>query len=297
MLRKHFPIFASGARERLPELRLPNHLIDVNALRPPTIAKRNTANALVEDEANVNTVIEMYDYIGAGGITAADIRRKLDKVRTETLTLRINSGGGDVFEGFAIYNDLRAYSRKVRVEVAGLAASAASLIAMAADEVVMEKSSFLMIHNAWLFAAADRHELRRLADVLEQVDAGMRDVYSSRSGKTAREVEKIMDAETWYSSEDAIAAGFADRVIDDPVRARATIYDMSACSHVPAAYKRRVEHVLRDEGVSATLAKRAVAQGFEVLRDAVPEPDQRDAELTASLQQLLRNLSTSDKGS
>lgn len=268
---------------------------DFRSLQHAVILALNPRDDSSEDLTADNTVLELYNYIGEGGITASDVRRKLDRVRTATVTLRINSGGGDVFEGFAIYNDLRAYKKRVRVEVAGLAASAASLVAMAADEIVMEKSSFLMIHNAWVLAMGDRNDLRKAADVLDQIDAGLRDVYVARTGNTKNVISKMMDDETWFSADEAVKSGFADAVIADTVAPRnATVYDVSACMNTPPAYKRKVENELRERGYSATVAKKAVSNGFSVLRDAGSGDKHRDdAEVAAALDKLLNNLKTS----
>lgn len=286
------------ARADLPAPDVPQGFVtrdDFRSLQHAVILALNPRDEVVEQPESDNTVLELYNYIGEGGITASDLRRKMDRVRTSMVTLRINSGGGDVFEGFAIYNDLRAYKKKVRVEIAGLAASAASLIAMAADEIVMEKSSFLMIHNAWVLAMGDKNDLRKAADVLDQIDAGLRDVYVARTGNTKNAITKMMDEETWFSADEAIKAGFADSIIADPVAPKnSTVYDVSACANTPAAYKRKVENELRERGYSATVAKKAVSNGFSVLRDAAPGDTHRDdAEVVAALDKLLSNLKSS----
>lgn len=118
-----------------------------------------------------------------------------------------------MFEGLAIYNLLRDYSGKVTVNVVGVAASSASIIAMAGDEIQIGRSAFLMIHNCWVVAVGNKNDLRASADTIEPFDRSMGDIYSARTGLDAKAVEKLMDAETWLGGSDAIEQGFADALL------------------------------------------------------------------------------------
>lgn len=160
------------------------------------------------------TVIDLYDEIGFFGITAAEFRRKLDAVRTDEILVRINSPGGDVFDGIAIHNDLAAHPARVTTRVTGIAASAASEVAMAGDRIEMFESAFLMIHNAWALVIGDRNDLRGFADVLEQIDGALAAVYARRTGKTAKAISALMDAETWMAGPKAVEEGFADALVE-----------------------------------------------------------------------------------
>jgi ATP-dependent Clp protease, protease subunit len=130
----------------------------------------------------------------------------------DTITLYINSEGGDVFAAQAIYSMLKRHSAAVHTYVDGLAASAASLIAMAGETITLPINAMLMLHSPWAFAMGNASQLRTMADDLDKIRESMIAVYSERSGKSHDEVVAILDAETWYTAEEAVAAGFADEV-------------------------------------------------------------------------------------
>jgi ATP-dependent Clp protease protease subunit len=155
------------------------------------------------------TVVELYDEIGYWGVTAKDFRDQLKTV-TGDFTLRINSPGGDVFDGIAMFNDLIAHKGKVKVEISGIAASIASVIAMAGDSIEIAPNAFFMIHNAWTIAFGNRHDMSAAADVLGQIDEAIARTYVGRSKVGIRSVRDMMDGETWLSASAAIDKGFAD---------------------------------------------------------------------------------------
>jgi ATP-dependent protease ClpP protease subunit len=156
------------------------------------------------------TVVELYDEIGYWGVTAKDFRDQLKGI-TGDFTLRVNSPGGDVFDGIAIFNDIKAHPGKVTVQVSGIAASIASVIAMAGDTIEIAPNAFFMVHNAWTIAAGNRHDFESAAGVLGQIDEAIARTYVERSKVGIRAVRDMMDAETWLSAADAIDKGFADR--------------------------------------------------------------------------------------
>lgn len=157
-------------------------------------------------------VVELYDEIGYWGVTAKDFRDQLKTISGD-FTLRINSPGGDVFDGIAIFNDLIAHKGKVKVEIAGIAASIASVIAMAGDTIEIAPNAFVMIHNAWTFAFGNRHDLEEVAAVLGQIDEAIARTYVGRTKVGIRAVKDMMDGETWLGSAAAIDKGFADRLM------------------------------------------------------------------------------------
>lgn len=161
---------------------------------------------------NAPTVVELYDEIGYWGVTAKDFRDQLKTV-TGDFTLRINSPGGDVFDGIAIFNDILAHPGKVKVEISGLAASIASVIAMAGDTIEIGSNAFFMIHNAWTFAYGNRHDMEAVAGVLGQIDEAIARTYVGRSKVGIRSIREMMDDETWLSASDAIDKGFADGLL------------------------------------------------------------------------------------
>jgi ATP-dependent protease ClpP protease subunit len=172
--------------------------------------------AAADDKADT---ISIYDAIGADawtgeGITAKRIGGILRNMGGKDVTVNINSPGGDFFEGIAIYNLLREHQGKVTVKVMGLAASAASVIAMAGDEILMGDGSFLMIHNAWTVAMGNRHDLAEASASLAPFDAAMADLYSARTGMSNAEAVAMMDKETWLGASAAVDVGFATALMN-----------------------------------------------------------------------------------
>ncbi|WP_394425696.1 ClpP-like prohead protease/major capsid protein fusion protein [Vreelandella stevensii] len=154
--------------------------------------------------------IQIYDVID--GVTAATVKRLLASGSNEPITLHINSPGGNVTDALAIFNNLRAYAGTVTAFVDGLAASSATLVMLAADEVVMAAHSLIMIHNPWTVAMGDASAMRQSADTLDKAAGEMITLYAERTGQSAEAITAIMEAETWYNAEEAVAAGFAQRV-------------------------------------------------------------------------------------
>lgn len=165
-------------------------------------------------DAGAVTEILLYDEIGYWGVTAKDFVLALAAAGDGPINLRINSPGGDTFDGLAIYNALRARVTPVTVTVDGIAASAASLIAMAGGAIQMPEQAMLMIHNCWGFCIGNRNDMREMANVQEKIDGQMAAIYATRSGKAAADMSAAMDAETWYTSTEAKAAGLCDTIIE-----------------------------------------------------------------------------------
>lgn len=132
----------------------------------------------------------------------------------ETINVFINSYGGEVAEGLAIYNQLRRHKAKVKTYCDGFACSAASVVFMAGDERIMSNASLLMIHNAWLLTAGDSNQLRKDADDLETINAASMQAYMNHVNITEEELKKMMDEETWISAADALEMGFATSVVN-----------------------------------------------------------------------------------
>lgn len=163
--------------------------------------------------------IRLYDAIGPdwiGMIGAETIARVLDEAGdVKTIDLRINSPGGDVFEGVAIYNQLVAHKATVNVTIDGLAASIASVIAMAGDDIAIAKAGQVMIHPPSGMAWGTSADMRQLADLLDSIQGSITGVYADRTGRDADELKAWIDAETWMTAEQAVERGFADRVIEN----------------------------------------------------------------------------------
>ena len=190
-------------------------------------------NAAPTDSGPAELLI--YDEIDSWfGVAAEQLARDISALDdTRELVVRINSPGGNIYDGVAILNSLRGHPGKVTVVIDGLAASAASVIAMGGDEIVMNRNSELMIHNGSAVAMGGAEDMRRMADRLEAVNANLATIYAERAGGTPEDWRAVMAAETWYSAEEAVAAGLADRVEAGAADARAVAakFDLSIFAH------------------------------------------------------------------
>lgn len=160
----------------------------------------------------------VYDDIGGDmfgeGITAKDVAAALkDLGNASDLNVYINSYGGSVFQGLAIFNILRRQPARITTHIDGIAASAASVIAMAGDEIRMAANGFLMIHNAWGIAAGDGDAMRRAAHDIDLATESIAQTYASRRGGDIERIREWMAAETWFNSEQAVKAGLADGIV------------------------------------------------------------------------------------
>lgn len=170
------------------------------------------------DDAGKVATFRLYDPVDSWGeywgVSAKEFAGALDDLPStvEEIRLHINSPGGEVFEGVAILNLLRAHDARVVAIVDGLAASAASFIACGADEVVMARNSEMMIHDAWGLCVGNAEDMRSLADMLDSISDNIASVYAEKAGGTVAEWRAAMAKETWYSAEEAVGAGLADRL-------------------------------------------------------------------------------------
>ncbi len=191
------------------------HKIQSRGLRsemsPRALDKWNPAiQAAVE---NTSETITIYGVIGEDwygeGVTVKRIDAALRAIGDREVTVYINSPGGDMFEGIAIYNRLREHKQKVTTKVLGMAASAASVIYLAGSERQVASSAFLMIHNCWTFLAGNRHYLRDVAADMEEFDAAMADLYAETSGQPVEDMAELMDDETFIRGKRAVELGLA----------------------------------------------------------------------------------------
>ncbi|MCP1124569.1 Clp protease ClpP [Bacillus sp. 3103sda1] len=145
-------------------------------------------------------------------ISAESVRNALKDVKSSTLRIKLNSGGGDADQGVEIYNYLKDLDKKVIVEVTSLAASAASIIAMGADEVIMRTGSRMMIHEASTIAYGNKQDIQKTLNALEAYDESIVSIYQQKTGKNREEITTLLEAETWFTAEQAVKEGFADKV-------------------------------------------------------------------------------------
>jgi ATP-dependent Clp protease, protease subunit len=173
--------------------------------------------------------IYLYDFIGSNwGIGANQFAKDLKALgAVSTIDLRINSDGGDVFEGRSMYSLLADHKARIVVHVDGLAASIASLIAMAGDEIRMADGSYMMIHKAWGIAIGNDDEMDRVSALLRSVSGTLADTYVARTKQTRAAVDKWMADETWFTAAEAKKNGFCD-VVAEPVKVAASLRDLVA---------------------------------------------------------------------
>jgi ATP-dependent Clp protease protease subunit len=208
---------------------------------------------LKDDVGNIDLYGEISDVSWWGDeITPTQFKSDLDKLGDiKNLDIHINSGGGDVFAGFTIYNILSRHSAHKTVYVDGLAASIASLIAMAGDEIIMPTNSMMMIHNAWAVTAGNAKELRDMADELDKVDGLLRSTYVNKTGMSEDEIADLMANESWFTAEEALEKGFATSV-EESVKIAASLdkkfYDRY--QHVPETLTE--EHTFMDNSIVLT---------------------------------------------
>lgn len=236
---------------------------------PSTVAARFAETPMAQESGPEPGTIYIFEDIGydfwtGGGVTAKSVEEQLKAAGKTEITVLMNSPGGDLFEGVAIYNLLRLHPAKVTVKVLGLAASAASIIAMAGDRVEMGAGSFLMIHNAWVCACGNRHDLRAVADYLEPFDAALREVYAARTGLDDEELDQLLDAETWLNADEAIRRGFADGKTD----MEAPAPEASVGERIKA--KRAIDAALASQGVPRAERRRLMSEMSGGTHDAAP---------------------------
>ncbi|MBO9099992.1 MULTISPECIES: head maturation protease, ClpP-related [unclassified Rhizobium] len=236
----------------------------------PSALDRWNADVFAASQDDSENTISILDAIGADwfgdGVTAKRVSGALRAIGKNDVTVTINSPGGDYFEGLAIYNLLREHPAKVTVKIVGIAASAASVIAMAADEVQIARAGFLMIHNTWVVAAGDRNALRDVADWLEPFDLAAVDIYAARSGIEPTAIAKMLDRETWIGGSDAVDQGFADALLPadeidsktknstgaKPMAAAHKVDTLLARLNVPRSERRELIQALKGGMPSAT---------------------------------------------
>jgi ATP-dependent Clp endopeptidase proteolytic subunit ClpP len=178
-------------------------------------------------DSETEVEISIYDEIGFGGVTAKDFMAEVKQFKGQHIHLRINSVGGSVIEGAAIYNALRRHKGGLTVHVDGLAASMASVIAMAGEEVYIADNAMLMIHNPWSMTMGDADDLRKEADVLDKLKNTLVNAYARKTGMETNDIAAMMDEETWLNATQSVAMGFADE-IEDGIEAAASLSPATA---------------------------------------------------------------------
>lgn len=190
------------------------------------VAKDDAAEVFVYD-AIVNDELEAE---WMGGVAPQSFIKALRDIKADTINLRINSPGGSVFAARAMEQALREHPAKVIAHIDGYAASAATFLAMGADEVRMAKGSFFMIHKGWTVSMGNADDMRSTADLLDKIDGSLIQTYADRSKQDPEQIKQWMADETWFTAEEAVKAGFADKVTDGAVKAH---WNLAAYSKAP----------------------------------------------------------------
>lgn len=187
-----------------------------------------------EAKAGADSVdVYLFDEISWFGISAAQFQRELALVKAKQINLYVNSPGGDVFDGITIYNSLKSHPADIAVTVQGIAASIASVIAMAGDTVEMAKGSMMMIHEPFALVVGDASDMRKQADALDLMGDSIAGIYAERAGGNSAYWRGLMSAETWFSDEQSVQSGLADGVSGQA--AAKNTFDLSIFRNGPKA--------------------------------------------------------------
>lgn len=223
--------------------------------------------------------IDVYGGIGdefdEDGVTAVSFVRALRDADGEDVTIHINSSGGSVFDANTMAEALRGYKGHTTASIEGLAASAASYFALTADDVVINPSALMMIHNPWDFVVGDAEDMRKKADMLDKARSTISAQYARKTGRTVDEIEGLMDAETWFTAQEAVEFGLVDRMSDsEPIAACVKTEDMKRFRNAPegllASDEKADEKAVGDEGATIDGADdgKAVTGSVEVAAGA-----------------------------
>lgn len=230
---------------------------------------RNKSWFNFEAKASESPTIYIYGTIGAYDIGAKDFVKELNEIKAKEATLRMHSPGGNVFEGMTIFNAIEEHPANIKGQVDGMCGSICSVIAMACDTLTMAKGSMMMIHNASGAPVGNSKEIRKIADVLDQIDVIQAKAYQAKTGMMLRDIKELMDKETFMNADKAKSLGFCDAV-GNQMAVKAEV-DFSCLGNVPdevramfvekdvPANERDLEAVLRDAGISKKEALIAVA--------------------------------------
>ena len=195
-----------------PTADLPQLLAVLKAREPAEGTQGDRGWYSIKNVSDTETEVFIYDYIGEYGVTASDFVRELADIRANKITLRINSPGGNVFDGLAIYNACKRHQATINVFIDGVAASAACFIAMAGDTITMMPHTQMMVHEASGLVIGPADDMRKMADFLDKSSENIAAIFAERAGGTVEEWRALMRDETWFSDQEAVDLGLADGI-------------------------------------------------------------------------------------
>ncbi|MCK4422796.1 MAG: Clp protease ClpP [Candidatus Omnitrophica bacterium] len=232
--------------KKLPLLNVLDFLNIENRIEKEILARWHGDVKAADDNSDTITI---YEPIGSSffeeGFTSKKMASLLKAAGKKDVTVSINSPGGSFFEGATIYNLLSEYPGKVTVKIPGMAASAAAVIAMAGDEIIISKIGFFMIHNVWGCLCGNKTDLRQAADDMESFDGALADVFEARTGLERSEIVDMLDNDTWLNGKEAVDKGFADKIM--PAK---TVDKGKSDKKTKAEARRTIEAALGAQGVS-----------------------------------------------
>ena len=251
------------------------------AMATSTTKTNNQSWYSIKAKANDTAEISIYDEIGFWGVSAASFAQDLKSCgnNLKQINLHIHSPGGDVFDGIAIYNLLKNHPANVTVYIDGLAASMASVIAMAGNEVIMPENAMMMIHKPWGIQGGDAEDMRKYADLLDKVENTLIPAYASKTGKTPEELAEMLSAETWLTAKECVEQGFADKLAE-PLVAMASIKSrkLEDFENMPKAMK---DMLFKPQGNAGTAAPQTTPT--EPVNQAPTAPVDNTAQVQAEL--------------
>lgn len=233
----------------------------------------------VKAQAGDITEVFIFDVIGWPFTDISGLVRSMAAERDKPILARINSPGGDVFDGLSLFNAFANHPGGVTVRIEGLAASIASIVAMGGRKVEAYQNTMLMIHNAWTVVGGDHNLMREVADLVEKISGQMLEIYTGKTKSGKKDMKQMMDEETWLTAKEAAEKGFVDAVLTSGKAAKAA-FDLSMFAHAPDGLadehegreltRKETERALRNAGASreyarAMAAKRADASEAELI--------------------------------
>ena len=264
----------------MPKFRTDHFNIFAKSERPPDPMRKYQIKAMDDD----STDILLYGIVAWWDLDSKQFAEDLMRITTSKVNLRINSPGGNVFDGIGMYNSIKTHPAQFTSIIESSALSIMSVVALASETVKIAKNAFMMLHEPWSIIAANAKDLRKEADVLDKLSGGMAGTYMEKTGKSAKNVKEWMGEETWFNAQEAKDAGLVDEIIGENKEAK-SFFDLSIFANVPEELRERInanrgkptereiEKILRDSGFSRQEAVAFVAGGYKNAAQRDSEPD------------------------